>query len=223
MAEVYARLDSGARVTLGVGDGSKAVVTAMLWRHSRRPALLIAARETEAEAYAEQLQAWAGDAAMHFPSRGELPYAREHPAGDVVWTRLAVLSAIAAAAGAGREAPLVVASLEALAEHTAALADLGRGPGVVETGQLLQMDTLALQLVEAGYRVGPLVEAPGEAARRGGLLDIFPPDRERPVRIEFFGPEIESIREFNPEHQRTTERLERVRLGPAREIGRAHV
>jgi transcription-repair coupling factor (superfamily II helicase) len=216
MAEVYARLDSGARVTLGTGDATKAVVAAMLWRHSRRPTLLIAARETEAEAYAEQLRAWAGDAAMHFPSRGELPYAREDPAGDAIWERLAVLSAIATASS-GAQPPLVVASIEALAEHTIAPADLGRGPGVVEVGQRLQMDALALQLVEAGYRVGPLVEAPGEAARRGGLLDVFPPDREQPVRIEFFGSEIDSIRAFDPEDQRTTERLERVHLGPARE------
>ncbi len=216
MAEVYARLDAGARVTLGTGDASKAVVAAMLWRHSRRPTLLIAARETDAEAYAEQLRAWAGEAAMHFPSRGELPYAREHPAADAVWERLAVLSAIAAA-GSGGPPPLVVSSLEALAEHTVAPADLGRGPGVVELEQRLQMDALALQLVEAGYRVGPLVEAPGEVARRGGLIDIFPPDRELPVRIEFFGSEVESIREFDPEDQRTTQRLERVHLGPARE------
>ncbi len=216
LAEVYARLDAGSPVTLGANDPSKAVVSALLWRHTRRPTLLIVPRETDAEAYIEQLRAWAGDAAVHFPSRGELPYTREAPADDGVWRRLAVLSRIALA-GPGGLPPLIVASLEAVAERTAAPADLGRGPGTVEVGRQLSLDAFALQLVEAGYRVEPLVETAGEAARRGGLIDVFPPERERPVRIEFFGSEVESIREFDIESQRTTRRLEQVRVGPARE------
>ncbi|MDP6606163.1 MAG: transcription-repair coupling factor [Dehalococcoidia bacterium] len=216
LAEVYARLDAGSPVTLGANDASKAVVVALLWRHTRRPALLIVPRETDAEAYIEQLRAWAGEAALHFPSHGELPYARETPAGESVWQRLAVLSRIALA-GSGGTPPLIVASLEAVAERTAAPADLGRGPGTIELGQQLSLDAFALQLVEAGYSVESLVETAGEAARRGGLIDVFPPDRERPVRIEFFGSEVDSIREFDIESQRTTDRLERVQVGPAQE------
>ena len=216
LAEVYARLDTGSRVTLGANDASKAVVSALLWRHSRRPALVIVAREVDAEALVEQLRAWAGDAAVHFPSRGEPPYAPEQPNGEIIWQRLAALSQIAVTS-AGADPPLVVASVEAAVERTAAPADLGRGPGVIEVGQQLQMDTFALRLLEAGYRIESLVDGPGVAARRGGLIDIFPPEREWPVRVEFFGAEVKSIREFDPETQRTTDRLESVRVGPATE------
>ncbi len=216
LAEVYSRLDTGSRVTLGANDASKAVVSALLWRHSRRPALVIVAREIDAETLVEQLQAWVGDAAVHFPSRGEPPYAPEQPNSEIIWQRLAALSQIAVTS-AGDDPPLVVASVEAAVERTAAPADLGRGPGVIEVGQQLQMDTLALRLVDAGYRIESLVDGPGVAARRGGLIDIFPPEREWPVRVEFFGSEIDSIREFDPETQRTTDRLESVRVGPATE------
>ena len=69
----------------------------------------------------------------------------------------------------------------------------------------------------AGYTLGPLVEAPGEAARRGGILDVFPPTEALPLRIELFGDEVESIRRFDPETQRTVERLAQALVGPARE------
>ena len=214
LVQAYSRLDGGARVTLGVIDAAKAVTAAALWRHARAPLLLVVPREADAEAMVEQVRAWVGDNAVLFPSRNTLPYAREAARADVIGTRLAVLARLARASG-GEAPPLVVASVAALAEHTLAPADLGRGPGAIEVGARLPIETLALRLVEAGYEVGPLVQQAGEAARRGGLLDVFPPDRELPVRIEWFGSEIESIRTFDPNTQRTSERLERVHIGPA--------
>ena len=197
LAEAHARLDAGARVTLGANDASKAVAAALLWKRARQPALLLVARESDAEAYAEQLRAWAGDATLHFPSRSGLPYAREAPDTETARRRIATLARIARASS-GAEPPLVVASAAAVAERTLRPADLGRGPGQLATGMRLSLEALALQLVEAGYEMGPLVEAPGQAARRGGLVDVFPSQHEEPVRIEFFGSEVESIRGFDP-------------------------
>ena len=217
LTEAYARLDAGQQVTLGVNDASKAVVAALLWRRSRRPTLLVAARESDAEAYVDQLAAWTGaTAAIHFPARGGLPYARETPDPEAVVDRIAGLARIAQASSGG-EPPLIVASAAAIAEYTLAPADLGRGPGTVEVGARISLEALALDLVQAGYAMEPLVEAPGQAARRGGLLDVFPPHSEQPLRIEFFGAEVESIRGFDPETQRTTQRQERAHIGPAGE------
>ena len=216
LAEVYARLNAGARVTIGTIDPAKAVVAALLWRHVRAPLLLIVPREADAEAMFEQVRPWAGEAAALFPARGALPYAREAAPPDVIARRLDVLSRLARASGGGVP-PLVVASVAAVAEHTLRPADLGRGPGVIEVGQRLPIETFAAQLVEAGYVVGPLVQTPGEAARRGGLVDVFPPDGSLPVRIEWLGQAVESIRSFDAETQRTQERLERVHVGPASE------
>ncbi|MBX7110629.1 MAG: transcription-repair coupling factor [Dehalococcoidia bacterium] len=216
LTEVYARLEARAKVTLGLIDASKAVTAALLWRRQRAPVLLVVPREVDAEAMLDQLRAWAGDAAVHFPARGTLPYAEEGPNASVTAQRLAVLSRLAHSTSGG-EPPLVVASTAAVIEHTLRPADLGRGPGVIEAGMRLPLDTLAARLVEAGYVVEPIVQEPGEAARRGGLLDVFPPDAESPIRIEWFGSEIDSIRAFDPATQRTRGQLERVVIGPAHE------
>ena len=216
LAEVYARLGAGARVTLGTIDASKAVVAALLWRHARAPLLLLVPRETDAEAMFDQVRPWVGVAAALFPARGTMPYARDGAPSDVIARRLDVLSRLARASGGGTP-PLVVASVAAAAEHTLRPADLGRGPGTIEVGQRLPIESLAAQLVESGYAIGPLVQVAGEAARRGGLVDVFPPDGALPVRIEWMGQAVESIRTFDPETQRTSERLERVHIGPASE------
>ena len=215
LTEVYARLDAGQRVTLGVPDGAKAVTAALLARrHRRQPALLVVAREVDAQSVAEQLDAWTGGAALHFPSHGTLPYQREAPDAGVTADRLHVLAQIA---NPTAQPPLIIASAAAVASRTLAPADLSRGPGTIATGESVGLERLARDLVAAGYEVGPLVEVPGQAARRGGLIDVFPPILANPVRIEFFGDEVESIRVFDPDTQRTIERLEAITIGPARE------
>ncbi|MEZ4501068.1 MAG: transcription-repair coupling factor [Dehalococcoidia bacterium] len=198
---------------LGAPDSAKAVAAALLWRRSRRPTLLVVARETDAEAMAEQLRSWAGLEALHYPSHGRLPYAREAPEPDTVWRRIEILSRLAR----GEGAPLVIASAAAVAEHTLRPSDLSRGPGLVSVGRRLSLERLAIGLVEAGYVVEPIVEAPGQAARRGGLLDVWPAASARPVRIELFGDEVESIRTFSAQSQRTLSRLDEVHIGPATE------
>ncbi len=74
---------------------------------------------------------------------------------------------------------------------------------------------LAAVLVDSGYRRVALVQELGEFAARGGILDIFPPTREHPVRLEFFGDEIESLREFNPRDQRSMRQIDSIDLPPA--------
>ncbi|TAJ20019.1 MAG: transcription-repair coupling factor [Dehalococcoidia bacterium] len=192
------------------------MTAALLWRRARRPVLYVTAREADAQAAAEQLAMWAGDAAVHFPAPAALPYQREPGDTEVTWRRIGVLARIAQASSGGVQ-PLVVASVAAVAAHTMRPADLGRGPGRLKRGDHVSLDAMALALVGAGYAVVPLVEMPGQAARRGGILDVYPPGAERPVRIEFFGPEVESIRAFDIESQRTVNALDEVVIGPARE------
>ncbi|MSQ31129.1 MAG: transcription-repair coupling factor [Dehalococcoidia bacterium] len=216
LTEVFARLDTGGSVRVGVLDAAKPVTVALLWRRTRRPLLMLVPRENDAVAAYEQARAWAGDAAVLFPARTALPYAREGGDAEVAWQRIVALSRIALASSGGTP-PLVVASVAAATQHTLRPADLGRGPGRVAVGQRVALEGLATALVEAGYEIVPLVEAPGQAARRGGLVDVFPPDLDAPVRIEFFGPEVASIRSFHIDTQRTLSQVEEVRIGPATE------
>ncbi|MXZ46582.1 MAG: transcription-repair coupling factor [Chloroflexi bacterium] len=196
-------------------DAAKTTVAAWLWRRLRTPTLLIVPRETDADAALDALRAWAGDAAVPFPARTGLPYAREDPPTDVTRGRLEVLAHLAR--GSGGPPPLIVASTAAVTGPTARPADLGAGPARVAVGDRVTIEVLAARLVAAGYDVGPLVEQPGQAARRGGLVDVFPPTEPTPVRIELFGDEVESIRRFDAETQRTVEMVEDVHIGPASE------
>ena len=216
LAEASTRLGRGERLALGVADNAKAPVAAWLQHGLRRPALLLVPRERDAEGYAEALGVWIGDDALLFPARPGLPYAREPAPPAITQRRLAVLARLALGSR-DPQPPLVIASVAAATGITARRADLGAGPGRVATGGRIALDALALQLVEAGYTLGPLVEGPGEAARRGGILDVFPPTASLPLRIELFGDEVESIRRFDPETQRTVERLDEAVIGPARE------
>ncbi|MFA7250211.1 MAG: transcription-repair coupling factor [Dehalococcoidia bacterium] len=216
LTEVFARLDAGGTVRVGVLDAAKPATAALLWRHARRPLLFLVPRENDAQAAAEQLRAWVGDAAVLYPAHHEIAYTRQVPDDEVGWQRISALARIALASSGGTP-PLVIASAAAAAQHTLRPADLGRGPGRIARGDRVEFEGLAGRLVEAGYEVVPLVEAPGQAARRGGLIDVFPPGLDAPVRIEFFGPEVESIRTFSIESQRTIGQLDEVRIGPASE------
>ena len=216
LTEVFAHLDGGGTARIGVLDAAKAVTAALLWRHSRKPLLLIVPRENEAQALAEQMRAWVGDAAVHYPAHHDMAYTRQARDAEVGWRRIDALARIAVASSGGAP-PLVIASVAAAAQHTLRPADLGRGAGKIERGERMSFEGLAERLVEAGYEVVPLVEAPGQAARRGGLIDVFPPGLDAPIRIEFFGPEVESIRTFSIETQRTIAQLDEVRIGPATE------
>ena len=164
LTEVFARLDARAPVTLGLIDASKAVTAALLWRRQRAPVLLVVPREVDAEAMAEQVRAWAGDAAVHFPARGTLPYARELPNTDVTTQRLSVLSRLAHATSGGAQ-PLVIASAAAVVEHTLRPADLGRGPGIIEVGSA----------PAARHAGGPRWSRPATASSRSSRGRARPP------------------------------------------------
>ncbi len=88
----------------------------------------------------------------------------------------------------------------------------------LKKGERLALEPFRQQLAEAGYASVSQVVSPGEFAMRGSLLDVFPMGASAPLRIDLFDDEIEAIRRFDPETQRSLDALERVRLLPAREV-----
>src|ERR671911_2980171 len=89
---------------------------------------------------------------------------------------------------------------------------------VLRVGDQLSQDQLLQWVTEHGYEATPLVQEPGQVARRGSILDLFPPGTDFPVRIDFFGDEIDAIRSFNPHTQRSHDRLREIRLLPPAEL-----
>lgn len=117
----------------------------------------------------------------------------------------------------GEVAPIIIASVRALMTRTLPRRDFLKNARSLKPGQIVQPTTLARTWVEMGYESVETVVAPGQFARRGGLLDVWPPAEPNPIRLDFFGDEIDTLRLFDPATQRTTEKVERILLTPARE------
>jgi transcription-repair coupling factor (superfamily II helicase) len=174
------------------------------------------ARDAEiGDRVAEELGAWLGDASAVavLEPRTALAYERSELVADETAARVAAL----AAWRSGR-ARVMVASVQALLQHTIAAADLPTDPRELRIGARLHQDQLLRDLFDLGYTPVTEVAGRGEFARRGGIVDVFPPSMELPIRIEFFGDEIDSLRAFDPTDQRTTAAVERIVLLPASEF-----
>lgn len=127
--------------------------------------------------------------------------------------RLSVLDALH-----GKERCLVVTTATALAHPTLPVQELVHGYDELEVGGKLDRDDFILHLAESGYERVEEVEVPGQFAVRGGLVDFYPPAGGTPIRLELFGDEIDSLRAFDVESQRSTEKLKTIRLTPPREL-----
>ena len=127
-----------------------------------------------------------------------LPFENLSPHPEIQEARATALWKIATGS-----AEIIVTPLAATAmrlRNAGFYADLAK---VVRRGEMMDADRLIEHLRIVGYNQVDVVEMPGEFAHRGGLLDVYPPEQDRPVRVEFFGDEIESIRKFDPESQRS--------------------
>src|SRR4051812_16798770 len=174
------------------------------------------ARDAEiGDRVAEELRAWMGDptSVAVLEPRTALAYERSELVADETAARVAALSAWRSG-----QARILVASVQALVQHTIRPEDLPATPRVLKTGTRVTQSALLAELLALGYDPVLEVAGKGEMARRGGLIDVFPPSADLPVRIELFGDEIDSLRWFDPTDQRSVGRADEVTLLPASEF-----
>jgi transcription-repair coupling factor (superfamily II helicase) len=174
------------------------------------------ARDSEiGDRVAEELAAWMGgpELVAVLEPRTALAYERSELVADETAARVAALSA-------WRSGParILVASVQALVQHTIRPEDLPAEPRTIRLGARVTQSALLGELLELGYEPVLEVAGKGQVARRGGLVDVFPPSADLPVRIELFGDEVESLRRFDPTDQRSTGPVEEVILLPASEF-----
>ncbi|MCD5346541.1 transcription-repair coupling factor [Agromyces sp. S2-1-8] len=184
--------------------------------------LVVTATSREGEALRASLEPYLPDAELlEFPAWETLPHERLSPSAETVGRRLHALRRMHEWAGeAGPRHPLVVvasvrAALQPLADNLAAIEpiELTRG------GRGHDLSQIALRLVDLAYARVDMVSRRGEFAVRGGILDVFPPTADHPVRVEFFGDEVEELRAFSVADQRSLpDPVERVSLSPSREL-----
>ncbi len=199
-----------------VPHGAKTYLAAALALAPSGERICWVARDAEiGDRVAEELGAWLGDPALVavLEPRTSLPYERSELVPDETAARVAALAA-------WREgtARVLVASVQALLQATLAAADLPDRPWILREGSRIGLDALLSELLERGYTPVLEVAGRGELAHRGGIVDVFPPSADLPIRIELFGDEVDSLRSFDPTDQRSVEPVHEVTLLPATEF-----
>ncbi|MFN8528002.1 MAG: transcription-repair coupling factor [Anaerolineae bacterium] len=219
--DLLARLkqpDRDQAAVLGVIRSARPYVLAALARDWQHPILYITARVDRAYNVAEQLPVWMGAGARisRFSEPAPLFYERSPWGDSAIRSRVETLSTLHSTQQ-GDTPPIVIASARGLMAHTIPVHDFAAAYHPLQTGQRVGVDKLIDGWVKIGYEPATLVVEPGTFSRRGGILDIFPLAADRPIRIEFFGDEIDSLRTFDPSTQRSIEKIERAAVPPARE------
>ncbi len=205
---VLAALDkSGCADVVGLWGAARGLLArALLGRQGARTLLAVTADEGEADLLAHDLafflrQAGGPQPVVRVPADPVLPYDDLSPDRGLEMERLAGLCRLHLSAS---EVRAVVVSARALARRTVPRAVFEKLADLVGPGVQIEREALAAKLVALGYVRVPLVEDSGSFAVRGGIVDLWSPLDERPVRLEFFGDEIESCRSFDPDSQRTS-------------------
>ncbi len=150
---------------------------------------------------------------VHFPDWETLPYDRFSPHPDIVSQRLAALHRMPAL-----ERGIVVVPVQTLLQRLAPMRHVVGGSFDIKLGDRLDLDAEKRRLEGAGYRNVPQVLDPGDFAVRGGLLDVYPMGADQPFRLELLDDEVDTIRVFDPESQRSLEKINAIQLLPGREV-----
>jgi transcription-repair coupling factor (superfamily II helicase) len=208
---LVAALEQGHSAAIdGAWGSSAALAAAALGLHASQTVLVVIAHPRELDAWVDDVQTFAGSRPAIFPAWDNLP-TDNLVIDEIAGQRLRVLQQL------GREPPprFLLGTFQALMQPVPDRNRLAANRRTVKAGQTVPPDDLALWLVEHGFQRVDAVELPGEFSRRGGILDVYSPDAEAPYRFEFFGDDIESIRQFSAQTQRSLGQLEQAEiLGP---------
>jgi transcription-repair coupling factor (superfamily II helicase) len=220
-------LRAGGQVNIVGAPGSgAALLAAWLAENVRTYVLVVCAGVEEAEEFAEDVDLFVPGLASCFPALEVLPGDVEEPNEAIVGARLSVLRRLAGGGAEQTEAGfrdevylsptaatrVIVASVAAVMQPTRSPEELRRGTRTVELGQAADPAELVQWLAEAGYHSTPQVTLPGEYCLRGGILDVYSHGAVEPVRIEFFGEDVDSIRTFDPSTQLSSGQVRHSRL-----------
>ncbi len=215
----------GRRSTVlsGVPDGFDGRVVADLATLSAkngRPFLLVVARDGQRMADLEQAIAFFAPAqeVLSFPAWDCMPYDRVSPNAAVVSRRMAALAKLATYKAEAGRALVVLTTVNAIVQRVPRRADVARQSLAIAPGSRLPMEKLVGWLEDNGFMRTSTVREAGEYAVRGGIVDLFAAGLGEPIRVDYFGDTIDSIRSFDAETQRTVQQKKRIDLVPVSEL-----
>ncbi len=218
-AASHFREGTGRIGVTGLSPAAKALITVLLRRAAERPFLFVVAdnRATEdllpiMRAFCELTGAADPDAVVSLPARDVLPFQNLSPHPEIQEERATALWKIATGRASIVISPVAATTIRLRSAEY--YADLAR---TLRRGESFELDALLQHLNTVGYLSTDVVEMPGQYAVRGGILDVYSPESDRPVRVEFFGDEVESMRKFDPASQRSSNPVDEALLLPLTE------
>ncbi len=216
-AEVLERIRRPDRLRLqGASRAARALTTSALSCCEGAPLLVVVPTLEEAGRWAALLELMGWPTTQLYPTSEGSPYEGFDPTSEITWGQLQVLSELLAIDGAGKRSwrGAIVASERALQPHLPPPAVLAEQCLSLRKGDCVNLDQLGETLARLGYERVATIEQEGTWSRRGDIVDLFPVSAELPVRLEFFGDDLDKLREFDPGTQRSLDGVELVRLTP---------
>lgn len=196
----------------GLSESSKAYFINAMYESFEKPVVIITHNDMEAKNLYEDLNLYTNNVS-YFPAKEVVFYNVDAISGDLRWARLRVIKEIL-----DKKRGIIVTSIDAFASEYTPKKLFKDHKLLLKIGKEVNFQDISQILIEGGYERVEIVEGKGEFSLRGGLLDVFPPDAVYPYRIELFGDEIESIRTFNIESQRSIDKVKTLKIFPAKEM-----
>jgi len=208
---------------LGLARAARVPVLSALQASLNRPFLLVTDKTDRALLLEDEWDFWSpGSGLALFPEPDPLFYEQVPWSRKTRHERLGLLADLSARLVPGvhdaDDPPLIIVPVRGLMTRTLPARAFLKASRTIQTGGSHKLPSLAAEWVRYGYQSVSVVTLPGEFARRGGILDVWPPGDRFPARLEFFGDEIEMLRRFDPQNQRTIEKVDQIRITPAREF-----
>lgn len=223
--KLQSNLTKGQSETIisGLAGSSLAYLLVGLARKSARPILVISSGRERAEELTNDLEFFGVNAVYHFPAWENLPYEPEEPHTEIAARQLDAYGAMSRIKDGEKwqagEAPVILAPVDALFQKLLSHGFYGQKCFRIAHGESVNLESLSVRLINAGYERTPVVETRGEFSIRGGIADIFTLTHPDPIRLDLMGREVESIRPFDLYTQRSLqpkESLDEIIIPPAR-------
>ena len=223
-AALVADIQQGQNIhSLSLMRSVRLPVISLLYQDLQRPLLYITDRSDRALSQLDEIRFWIGDAVpFHFPAPSPLFYEKAEWGARTRRNRMQCFSHLAQyfypIRPKGLEPPLIIAPLRAIMTRTFSRREFLTHSLKIKQGTQAQPEELRRKMVGIGYESADSVYEPGTFSQRGGILDIWVPSEPLPIRLDFFGDEIDTIRQFDPASQRSLDQLQMVSITPASEI-----
>ena len=218
--ELVKRIAAGGALSCGGVDlAGWAHLGAILGVQTHRPVVLLTGKLKQQEILQQDLETWlrllkSDMKAQFYPDWEVLPHEDKLPHADVISERLETLQALK-----GEQPPVITATVASLMQCTLSPQEISHRTRTLKLGERLDPLDFIEWLEEQGYEPEAQVTARGELSLRGGIVDVFPFTTPWPIRFEFFGDELESIRYFNPQSQISRDKIDQVDISPGGEVG----